>query len=119
MLIHALTFGNHTPAIVRLFDFNEYQWHTIHKERDVRTKFILPIFAGEFCRAMKHVIIRMVEVNQPHRRNTNKPLVKTSSQIIVIQFLPNLTQNLLGISRFIGIEKIKLLVNRGENTLAK
>ena len=61
--VHSLTFSHNTTMIVWLLDLHEAKRQSIDKQRDVRAELILTILASKFCRKMKFVVLRILEIN--------------------------------------------------------
>ena len=67
--VHTITFGNHTAVVIWLFDLNEHQRQTVHKKRNVGTKFILPVLTSKLRCTMKDIIMRIIKIYKTNRRN--------------------------------------------------
>ena len=89
LFVHARTFSHHAAGIIGLFHLDEAQRQPIDEQSDVRTKLSLSISTGEFCRTMEYVCFRVVKIDQFERRGGFEPLIKTTTQIVIIEFFAN------------------------------
>ena len=57
---------------------------------------------------MERIIPNVIKVYQLYRRNSFETVVKTSTEVIIVQFLTNIFQNLKKFSLMSGIQILKL-----------
>ena len=70
LLVHTLSFGNHTTDIIRLLNLNEDKRKTVNEKGNVGSKLIFISFAGELSRTMICIVGRMVIINKTDRWNS-------------------------------------------------
>lgn len=94
--------------IIRFLHFYKTKWQTIHKQSDVRSELILSVFTSKLSCKMECVVYDVIKVNQFYRRYGLQTIIKATSQIVIIQFFPNIFQNLKIFSLMSGIQILKL-----------
>lgn len=66
---------------------------------------------------MKGVVSYIVEINQPYRRYGFQTIIKTSTEVIIIQFLTNIFQNLKILPLKLRILSFKLLLKNWQQNI--
>ena len=66
---------------------------------------------------MKGVVSNIVEVNQLYRRHGFQTIIKTSTEVIIIQFLTNIFQNLKILSLMLRIQSFELLFKNWQQNI--
>ena len=94
--------------IIWLFHLNKTKGKPIDKQRYIGTEFVLPILTSKFCRKMEGVVAGMIKIYQLNRRYCFKALIKSSPQIIIIEFFANILQYLLTFAYVFRIEFFEL-----------
>ena len=69
LLVHSLTFCNHSAVIIRLLYFNKYKRKSIHKQSNIRSKFILVSLTSKLGSKMICIILWVFKIHQSNRRN--------------------------------------------------
>ena len=98
--------------IVGFLNFNKAKRQTVHKQSDVRAELILPVLTGKLGCKMECIILYVVKVNQFYRRYGFETVIKTTTKIIIIQFLANVFQYL---NKFPFVSRIQLFELLFEN----
>ena len=69
LLVHSLTFRNHSTMIIWFFYFNKYNRKSIYKQCNIRSKFILVTLTSELSGKMICIIFWIFKIHQSNRRN--------------------------------------------------
>ena len=62
-IVFPISFSYNAFLIVRLFDLNVNKRQAIHKQSNVRTKFLISIFTRKFCREMECIIFNIIKIS--------------------------------------------------------
>ena len=63
-LINTITLINDAISIIRFFNLNKDQRHTIDQQDDIRTEFFIPVFISQLGDDMKAVVIEVFKIDQ-------------------------------------------------------
>jgi hypothetical protein len=83
--IDAVALRQHPFVVIRLFDLNKYQGHTVNQHRYIGPKFFLPVFAGQFSSDVKAIVSEILEINQFNPRCSSQAFVEFTAQLVVIE----------------------------------
>ena len=80
-------FSDDAILIVRLFNLNKRQGHTIDQQNDVRTELIIAILIGQFRHHIEAISAVIFEINEAVAVDTIKQnVIKSTAQIVIGQF---------------------------------
>ena len=71
--VDAAPLGKDTVTIIRLFDLDEDEGHSVDEDRDVRSEFLVAVSTGEFRDNVEGVPVEILEIDQFDPRLIRSP----------------------------------------------
>ena len=117
LFVHPCAFCQHTTMIIWFFYFYKAKRQSVYKQGDVWSELILTILAGKLSCKMESIVFDIVKVNQFYRRYGFKAVVKTTTEVIIVQLFANVSQYLEIFSLMSWIQFFELLLKNRQKDI--